>query len=274
MSRGNRDAVSGNIKLSMRDNYAEHGVDDYYKKVGATYRNPHFPGVRACIFLWLNKWWQEEQERIGLDRVCVFDMACGSGEATVAFMEWWKQGKASAYSPTRSTVSIPRKKSPIPDPPSLSSELPTPQILAADPFTAEAFKTRTTLNCSTWSFQQIADGALADLLIVSASSSGSTLDKGGREEIQDQRLVEMTICSFALHLIESPSELFALLWELSSKSRWLIVLAPHKRPEIKPGWGWMKWDVGSWTERPMSQSNGEFLQDRVHCRVYRSANIP
>lgn len=43
----------------------------------------------------------------------------------------------------------------------------------------------------------------------------------------------MVICSFALHLIESPSELFALLWELSTKSRWLIILAPHKKPEVR-----------------------------------------
>jgi hypothetical protein len=61
----------------------------------------------------------------------------------------------------------------------------------------------------------------------------------------------MTVCSFALHLIESPSELFALLWELrcvahiistciqirrltntSTKCRWLVVLAPHKKPEV------------------------------------------
>jgi hypothetical protein len=44
--------------------------------------------------------------------------------------------------------------------------------------------------------------------------------------------IEMVICSFALHLVESPSELFSLLWELSLKSRWLVVSAPHKRPEV------------------------------------------
>lgn len=46
-------------------------------------------------------------------------------------------------------------------------------------------------------------------------------------------LIEMVICSFALHLIESPSELFSLLWELSTKCRWLVVLAPHKKPEVR-----------------------------------------
>lgn len=46
--------------------------------------------------------------------------------------------------------------------------------------------------------------------------------------------IDMVICSFALHLIKSPSELFSVLWELSTKSRWLVVLAPHKKPEVVP----------------------------------------
>lgn len=46
--------------------------------------------------------------------------------------------------------------------------------------------------------------------------------------------IDIVICSFALHLIESPSELFSVLWELSTKSRWLVVLAPHKKPEVVP----------------------------------------
>jgi hypothetical protein len=44
--------------------------------------------------------------------------------------------------------------------------------------------------------------------------------------------IEMVVCSFALHLIETPSALFALLCALSYKSRWLVVLAPHKKPEV------------------------------------------
>ena len=72
MSRGDRAVASGNLSLSMRNNYDELGVDEvksirncdlhsklnltkYYKKVGATYRNPHYPGVRLCMFSWLSK---------------------------------------------------------------------------------------------------------------------------------------------------------------------------------------------------------------------------
>ena len=66
---------------------------------------------------------------------------------------------------------------------------------------------------------------------------------------------------------------------LSMKCRWLIILAPHKKPEvrnvislvsvlltltpqIKDGWGWSKWDVENWTEVPMTEIKGEILNTR------------
>jgi hypothetical protein len=57
---------------------------------------------------------------------------------------------------------------------------------------------------------------------------------------------DLVICSFALHLLTEPSELFALLYELSTKCRWLAVVAPHKKPEVKEGWGWDRWDLKNW----------------------------
>jgi len=53
----------------------------YYKKVGATYRNPHYPGVRLCMFSWLSRWWQMEKEYLtsteNEPKTLLFDMACG-----------------------------------------------------------------------------------------------------------------------------------------------------------------------------------------------------
>jgi len=43
---------------------------------------------------------------------------------------------------------------------------------------------------------------------------------------------DIAFCSFALHLVPSSGELFNLLYELSSKVEWLIVIAPHKKPEV------------------------------------------
>jgi len=59
-------------------------------------------------------------------------------------------------------------------------------------------------------------------------------------------IYDLIICSFALHLLTEASELFALLYELSTKCRWLAVIAPHKKPEIKDGWGWERWDLKNW----------------------------
>lgn len=121
-----------------------------------------------------------------------------------------------------------------------------------DKFTAEAFKARTSLNCHALSFEDIANGSLTTLLVEKATGlqGQASTDHPQPEDEEARKIVEMTICSFALHLIESPSELFALLWQLrlvcwsvrginisnmkcSLRTRWLIVLAPHKKPEVR-----------------------------------------
>ncbi|EKM51536.1 uncharacterized protein PHACADRAFT_261735 [Phanerochaete carnosa HHB-10118-sp] len=260
MSRGNREITQGILKHSMRDNYSEHGVEEYYRKVGATYRNPHFPGVKTVLWLWFNRLWAMEGERIGRSKFNVFDMACGSGEATLSFIEWWQAGQ-KAYdalqSPAAGTSNLSRiQRKPVQlEPPPLSSELKRPSLFAADPFTAEALHARTGMhNCSNLSFRDVAEG----MLPASSLSSVQAVIPGE----SSLTTLEMTICSFALHLVESQSELFSLLWELSTKCRWLIVVAPHKKPEIKEGWGWMKWNVDSWNETQVNDTKGEMLRDR------------
>lgn len=44
--------------------------------------------------------------------------------------------------------------------------------------------------------------------------------------------IDVTVCSFALHLLDGSSQLWALLSELSWRTTWLIVLEPHKKPEV------------------------------------------
>ncbi|KAI0699141.1 hypothetical protein BC835DRAFT_600194 [Cytidiella melzeri] len=275
MSRAHREGTPGILKHSMRDNYSEHGVDEYYKKVGRTYRNPHFPGVRNGLFVWLNQWWSKEHARIGGNGFIMLDLACGSGEATLSLMDWWKTGRAlhTSLDETETCNADPRGKSNPFTPPPFGPTLLRPTVYAADPYTAKAFQARTGLyNCSELSFKDIAEGSLPQLPISSVQPAEGTNAPTPLSARLDQ-VIEMTICSFALHLIETPSELFALLWELSTKCRWLVVLAPHKKPEIKVGWGWLKWDVDAWTEVPMTESKGEILHARVHCRIYRSIHV-
>ncbi|EJF63342.1 hypothetical protein DICSQDRAFT_134790 [Dichomitus squalens LYAD-421 SS1] len=295
MSRGNREPAG-------IDNHTEHGVDEYYKRVGATYRNPHFPGVKSCLYSWLNRWWRMRQPHVEGKKFQVFDMACVSGEATLAVLEWWRDGRAafnarqgsrkgeSSDSEDEAAHTSPivqaRRIQPI------GPDMPMPCILAADPYTEQAFHTRTSLYAHPLSFKDIAEGKLPEIASkpvgapkpnnppeispessLHGHSSLTLRSTTSSSSSGDLDIIEMVICSFALHLIEKPSELFALLWELSTKARWLVVLAPHNRPEIKDGWGWCKWDVETWSECRMSDSVGELLEDRVHCRVYRSLNV-
>ena len=76
-------------------------------------------------------------------------------------------------------------------------------------FTVEAFHSRTGLhNCRALSFKDVAEGALPDRPLSSEAPTSEA-----PSDVTCSTL-EMTICSFALHLVESQSELFSLLWEL------------------------------------------------------------
>jgi len=221
----------------MRANYAQHGVETYYQHVSSTYRNPHFPGIVCNIHKFFDGWLANESSNGLFGHKIFFDMACGSGEASLVYAQWCSKHGLS------------------------------PEICASDPYTAPAYNERTSHTCYGLSFRDIADGRLPSL--------SRRIQTNGTNDIPESEVtsVEWTVCSFALHLIEDNSELFSLLWMLSTRSKWLIVLAPHKKPEIKPGWGWTKWDVEKWMPCSMSSRQGELLSERVHCRVYQSLNL-
>jgi len=194
--------------------------------------------------------------------------------------QWWASGRqnhlqSQELSPSDEKLNITpvphHKTSSVASTHCLPPHVPTPQVIAADPFTSVAYADRTSLTCASLSFRDIADGALPPLQTTTYQSP----DSNAGDTLLDPTniVIDMVICSFALHLVNNPSELFALLWELSTKTRWLIILAPHKKPEIKDGWGWTKWNVNTWKECLMSDNVGQYLKDRVHCRIYRSVNI-
>jgi hypothetical protein len=54
----------------------------------------------------------------------------------------------------------------------------------------------------------------------------------------------------------APSRLPRLAYQLSQVSGALLVLTPHKRPDLRPEWGW--------------QLAGEMVVERVRARLYRS----
>lgn len=157
-------------------------------------------------------------------------------------MEWYL-GKDSLNKDTLRTNSSQPRINGVPLP-----LFPKPCVMAADPvgiflsstmskelldsiqFTSDAYKDRTSFPCSDLSFAAIAEGSLPPFSINIVDNTISNIEETGGTK--PQCLIEMVICSFALHLIETPSKLFALLWQLSTRARWLVILAPHKKPEV------------------------------------------
>ena len=103
---------------AIRTAYEQYGVRGFYERFGATYRNPHEQAVVAALGQAVARW------SIRLDRV--LDLACGSGEATLALRA-----------------------------------LGAARIEGIDPYTYAAYDARTGGTAERLTFEQIAAGALA-----------------------------------------------------------------------------------------------------------------
>lgn len=173
---------------AIRHQYERSGVRGYYEAEGATYRNPHDAAVCAVVSQCVARW--------NLDLSNVLDLACGSGEVTLAL-----RGAGCD------------------------------SIEGVDPFTGRAYLERTGLQARELSFEQIAAGAL------------------------EGECHSLIVCSYALHLLEK-SRLPGVLVQLAMAAPVLLVLTPHKRPDIRPDWGWSLED--------------EFVAEHVRARLYHA----
>ena len=107
-------------------------------------------------------------------------------------------------------------------------------INGIDPYTSAAYEKRTGNSIhAKWTFEQIANGCLEN----------------------EREIYDIIICSFAAHLIE-PSYLPLVMIQLCYVAKKLIILTPHKRPQLLPEWGWILKD--------------EFVHERIHARLYSS----
>ncbi len=182
---------------SLRDAYIKHDVDEYYQQFGHSYRNPHDLIVQEIVQLAWQKWSLDWHTLEDLGAMKILDLACGSGEVTLAL-----------------------------------EKVGITNIQGIDPFTHESYQARTGRIAQRFTFIDISYGVL----------SGCNYD--------------LIICSFALHLVPI-SRLPLLLYHLGLVSKYLLVITPHKRPEIKPNWGWLLLDEISWK--------------RVRARLYQSS---
>jgi SAM-dependent methyltransferase len=105
-------------------------------------------------------------------------------------------------------------------------------VTGIDPFTFEAFQQRTGLEAERYSFEDIAEGGL------------------------ENRRFSLIVCSFALHLVEA-SRLPRVAFQLAQIADTLLILTPHKRPNLNAQWGW--------------KLESEVLEARVRARLYRKA---
>lgn len=80
-------------------------------------------------------------------------------------------------------------------------------ISGSDPFTYELYEKNTGLPCARLSFDDVIRGA----------------------QIEPCSVV---ICSFAMHLCPE-KDLFPLIWQLFSAAPLLVIITPHKRPELE-----------------------------------------
>ncbi|MDM8559184.1 hypothetical protein [Candidatus Parabeggiatoa sp. HSG14] len=177
---------------AIRTIYEKYGVKAFYKNFGNSYRNPH----EAVIFKIIETVHNDYQ----IDFTKVLDLACGSGEVTLAL-------ETLGYT----------------------------NVEGIEPYTYNAYFERTGKHAEKYCFEEIEQGLLS------------------------KKLYTTIICSFALHLAE-PSRLPILLYQLSRMTPFLLVITPHKRPEIQSQWGWTllnEWQI-----------------ERVRGRLYHSHNNP
>jgi len=110
----------------------------------------------------------------------------------------------------------------------LSSKYPDIEFTGVDPYLYQRYNSETQFHCFDYNFKYLAQN-------------------------QINQKFDLIICSFALHLC--PSDLLpSVLFQLSLISDKLLILSPHKKPDISHYW----------------QLDSKLLIDKVHSKLYLS----
>ncbi|CAD7953322.1 unnamed protein product [Amoebophrya sp. A25] len=72
-------------------------------------------------------------------------------------------------------------------------------------------------------------------------------------------IVDLAVCSYALHLADPRQELPMVAMTLARHVRFLLIITPHKRPQLLAEWGWQK--------------VGEEVVARTRAVLYRSTEL-
>ena len=169
------------MKKAIRDEYAEKGVEAYYKANANVYENPHFPYIKAL--LWQNK------QRINYARV--LDFCAGGGEVTLILSD--------------ENLLIEEERA-------LKGRKKEQRFLGCDPFTFKLYEKNTEFKCLPFNFEDVIKGKLHKKLGEDSFTS--------------------IISSFGMHLCPE-KQLFPLVYQLFAFSQNIIIITPHKRPQLE-----------------------------------------
>lgn len=150
--------ASSPAEKAIRSQYEKHGAREFYEKFGAAYRNPHESIICELIALAADEWNLKPSE------MRMLDLACGSGEATLALRVLGAQ-----------------------------------QIDGIDPFTEAAYWERTQQRAEAFSFADIARGVLQarryDLCVCSFAMHLAPLS------LLPQLCLQLSLCSAHLLIL-------------------------------------------------------------------------
>lgn len=121
----------------MSDEYDRLGVEKYYELHARDYRNVHYSEIVTAVRVLMTVFLELHPVN---SRLSVLDLACGSGEATLALQQWHSSASRSHA----------------------DSEPIDLQVDGADPFTGPAFRERTGKIADSFSFEAVAEGCLAE----------------------------------------------------------------------------------------------------------------
>jgi hypothetical protein len=129
--------IISNLKKAIRDEYADLGVDAYYRSHANVYENPHYPYIKSLL--------TQNQHRIDYTRV--MDLSAGGGEVTEIL---------------RGLLN-------------LDAQEAKKRFLGTDPFTFRLYEKNTGIRCLPINFEQIIKGKLTPINAGSVSEPFSCI---------------------------------------------------------------------------------------------------
>jgi hypothetical protein len=181
------------LKKAIRDEYADQGVDAYYRTHANVYENPHYPYIKALL--------TQNQQRIDYSKV--LDLSAGGGEVTEILRGLLNLNETEAQQ----------------------------RFIGTDPFTFKLYEKNTGCSCLPLSFEDIVKGKLAfyqnyegeiQKIKFKTRNAGPSVFEP----------FSSIICSFAMHLCDE-KQLYPLVNQLFTYSKNIIIITPHKRPALE-----------------------------------------